>query len=109
MLTLREDKLFGNVWCGSCRKVVYINIKSARIEREDLIPCGACAECGGLVARLIEGEQPALRPRLAAPSRPLPERSFSSLLDGVFREFLRRGLSACWSKWKDRQAYRLKG
>jgi hypothetical protein len=51
-----QDRLLHHVWCGSCRKAVYINIESARIERKDLILTGTCAECGGPVARLIEGE-----------------------------------------------------
>jgi DNA-binding transcriptional regulator PaaX len=53
---LIQDKLLHNVWCGSCRKAVYINIESAIIERKDLVLMGTCAECGGLVARVIEGE-----------------------------------------------------
>lgn len=51
-----QGKLLGNVWCSACRKAVYINIESAGIERKDLILTGTCAECGGPVARLIEGE-----------------------------------------------------
>ncbi len=27
-----QDKLLHNVWCGSCRKAVYINVKSAIID-----------------------------------------------------------------------------
>jgi hypothetical protein len=51
-----QGKILGHVWCGSCRKSVYINIESARIEKKDLILSGTCAECGGPVARLLEGE-----------------------------------------------------
>ncbi|NTU52811.1 MAG: hypothetical protein HGA97_03740 [Chlorobiaceae bacterium] len=51
-----QGKILSNVWCRSCRKAVYINIESARIETKELILSGTCADCGGTVARLIESE-----------------------------------------------------
>jgi len=51
-----QAKLLGNVWCGACTKAVYILVESGRIENNDLILTGRCADCGGQVARLIEGE-----------------------------------------------------
>ncbi len=51
-----QARLLGNVWCGSCGTMVYIIVESARIEKKDLILSGRCAECGGEVGRLVEGE-----------------------------------------------------
>jgi hypothetical protein len=53
---LNQGKILGNVLCSTCRKAVYINIESARIERKDLILSGTCTVCGGPVVRLLEGE-----------------------------------------------------
>jgi hypothetical protein len=50
-----QAKLLGNVWCGACTKAVYILVESGRIENNDLILTGQCADCGGPVARLREG------------------------------------------------------
>jgi len=52
----KQTKLLGNVWCGACSKTVYILVESGRIRKNDLILTGQCADCGGRVARLIEGE-----------------------------------------------------
>jgi hypothetical protein len=51
-----QVKLLGSVWCGACSKTVYIIVESGRIEKNDLILSGRCAECGGPVARLVEGD-----------------------------------------------------
>jgi hypothetical protein len=51
-----QAKLLGNVWCGACSKQVYIIVESGKIKNNDLILTGQCAECGGPVARLVEGD-----------------------------------------------------
>jgi hypothetical protein len=50
---LIQVKILYHVWCVSCRKGVYINIESARIESNDLNLTGTCAVCGGPVVRLL--------------------------------------------------------
>ena len=51
-----QAKLLGNIWCGACSKAVYILVESGRIKNNDLILTGRCADCGGRVGRLIEGD-----------------------------------------------------
>jgi hypothetical protein len=51
-----QAKLLGNVWCGACSKTVYILVESGRIKNIDLILTGRCADCGGPVSRLVEGD-----------------------------------------------------
>ena len=51
-----QAKLLGNVWCGACSKTVYIIVESGRIEKNNLILSGRCADCGGSVGRLVEGD-----------------------------------------------------
>jgi hypothetical protein len=53
---LIQAKLLGNVWCGACSKAVHILVESGRIEKKNLILTGRCADCGGRVARLVEGD-----------------------------------------------------
>jgi hypothetical protein len=54
--TSTQAKLLGNVWCGACSKVVYILVESGKIKNNDLILTGRCADCGGSVGRLVEGD-----------------------------------------------------
>jgi hypothetical protein len=54
--TSMQAKLLGNVWCGACSNTVYILVESGRIKNNKLILTGRCAECGGPVGRLIEGD-----------------------------------------------------
>jgi hypothetical protein len=51
-----QAKLLGNVWCGICSKTVHIIVESGSIKNKDLIITGRYADCGGPVARLIEGD-----------------------------------------------------
>jgi hypothetical protein len=51
-----QAKLLGSVWCSACSKAVYIIVESGKIKNNNLILTGRCADCGGQVARLIEGD-----------------------------------------------------
>ena len=50
-----RQRLLANVWCGHCRHEVTITSFSGTIKGGDLLLFGACAECHGDVARVIEG------------------------------------------------------
>jgi len=50
-----QAELLCSVWCGNCRKAVHILVRSARIDKKDMMLTGRCAQCDYHVARLIEG------------------------------------------------------
>lgn len=50
-----RQRLLSNAWCGHCRHETTITNLSGTIKRGDLLLVGACAECKGAVARVIEG------------------------------------------------------
>ena len=50
-----KEKLLSKVWCLHCRTTTVIVDFGGRVEREDLILHGRCANCGAEVARVVEG------------------------------------------------------
>lgn len=50
-----RQRLLSNVWCGRCRGQTTIINFSGTIKGGDLVLVGACVECRGGVARVIEG------------------------------------------------------
>jgi len=53
---LDQKRILDNVFCVKCRKSVSMNIKTAEMERDDLILRGKCKVCGQEVCRLVEPE-----------------------------------------------------
>jgi hypothetical protein len=49
-----QAKLLTHVYCTHCGGMVTITNYSGRIVEGDLLLTGVCAECGGVVARLVE-------------------------------------------------------
>ena len=50
-----RQRLLATVWCGQCRHAVRIMNFTGSIKGGDLLLVGKCAECQGVVARVIEG------------------------------------------------------
>jgi hypothetical protein len=51
-----REHIIGNVWCAKCSKVVSIRDYTIVSERPGLVLRGACSDCGGQVARVVESE-----------------------------------------------------
>ena len=51
-----QEQLLNNVWCVHCSSGTTITDFKGDMEKGDLILRGRCVNCGGKVARLIEGE-----------------------------------------------------
>ena len=49
-----QAKLLSSVYCKRCGHMVTITNYSGEIVEGDLLLTGVCAECGGVVARLVE-------------------------------------------------------
>ncbi|MCU6794176.1 hypothetical protein OB236_18895 [Paenibacillus sp. WQ 127069] len=49
-----REAIVENVWCGKCAKAVLIRDYTIYSERSGLVLKGACAECGGQVARVVD-------------------------------------------------------
>ena len=46
-----QAQILNNAWCGVCRQTTHIQVRSAEIDRRDLLLIGKCSRCGGSVAR----------------------------------------------------------
>ena len=51
-----QEQILQNVWCVHCSGATTITDLKGTVEKGDLILRGSCTNCGGEVARLIEGE-----------------------------------------------------
>ena len=51
-----QEQILKNVWCVHCSGATTITDFKGTVEKGDLILRGSCVNCGGDVARLIEGE-----------------------------------------------------
>jgi len=49
-----KEKLQSTVWCPHCRTGVSMVDFWGRVEKEDLVLHGRCANCAGEVARVVE-------------------------------------------------------
>ncbi len=50
-----RQRLLSNIWCGHCRSETTITNFIGTIKGGDLLLVGQCTECGGDVARVVEG------------------------------------------------------
>jgi hypothetical protein len=51
-----QVQILNNAWCGVCRKTTHIQVRSAKIDRGDLLLSGLCGRCAANVARIVEKE-----------------------------------------------------